>query len=88
MMSELRRVQVADGVLLVSVPYHGRVQVSLAALTAFERHFDPLEPVLRFYTARSLRALLLDFGFERVEVHARGGFPLLRETLVALARRP
>ena len=88
LMSEARRVLVRGGLLAIAVPYHGRTRNMMTALRGFERHFDPLEPVLRFYTARSLRALLLDFGFERVELHARGGVPLLRETLVALARRP
>ncbi len=87
LMSEARRVLVAGGVLVAVVPFHGRLRNVLVALGSFERHFDPLEPVLRFYTATSLHALLHDFGFERVEVMARGGAPLLRETLIALGRR-
>jgi hypothetical protein len=42
---------------------------------------------LRFYTARSLRALLEAFAFERVETSARGGVPLMRRTLIALGCR-
>ena len=87
LLSEMRRVLVADGLLAVAVPFHGRLRNVTIALGSFERHFDPLEPVLRFYTARSLRGLLGDFGFERVEVSAAGGVPLLRETLIALGRR-
>jgi len=87
LLSELRRVLVSGGFLLVAVPFHGRFQGALTALTAFERHFDPLEPVLRFYTARSLHALLEAFAFERVETDARGGVPLMRRTLIALGRR-
>ena len=52
-----------------------------------ERHHDPLEPVLRFYTPRSLRALLDAFGFERIELEVRGGLPLARATLLARCRR-
>ena len=87
LMSEVRRVLVSGGLLVASVPYHGRLQAALVALTSFERHFDPLEPVLRFYTARSLRGLLDAFGFEHVETSAHGGPPLRRRALVALGRR-
>ena len=87
LMSEARRVLTSGGLLLATVPYHSRVQAAFGALTAFERHFDPLEPVLRFYTARSLRGLLEAFGFEDVETSARGGPPLRRRALVALGRR-
>jgi SAM-dependent methyltransferase len=87
LMSEVRRVLVTGGLLLVTVPFHGRFQGALTALTSFERHFDPLEPVLRFYTARSLHALLEAFAFEHVETHARGGLPLMRRTLMGLGRR-
>jgi 2-polyprenyl-3-methyl-5-hydroxy-6-metoxy-1,4-benzoquinol methylase len=87
LMSEARRVLVSGGLFVAAVPHHGRLQGAFTALTSFERHFDPLEPVLRFYTARSLHALLEAFAFEDVETVARGGAPLLRHTLVALGRR-
>jgi ubiquinone/menaquinone biosynthesis C-methylase UbiE len=87
LMSEARRVLTSGGLMVATVPYHGRVQAALVALTAFERHFDPLEPVLRFYTARSLRALLEEFGFEDVETSAHDGPPLRRQTLLACGRR-
>ncbi len=87
LLSEARRVLAGGGLLAVAVPFHGRLRNVLVALRSFERHYDPLAPELRFYTARSLRALLRDLGFERVAVSAHGGAPLLRETLVALGRR-
>jgi ubiquinone/menaquinone biosynthesis C-methylase UbiE len=87
LVSEMRRVLVSGGLVAVAVPYHGRLQATWVAVSSFERHFDPLEPVLRFYTTRSLRALLKDFGFERIEIDARGGMPLFRTTLIGLGRR-
>jgi ubiquinone/menaquinone biosynthesis C-methylase UbiE len=87
LMSEARRVLVSGGLMVATVPYHGRVQAALTVLISFERHFDPLEPVLRFYTARSLQGLLKTFGFEDVETAAHGGLPLRRHTLIAVGRR-
>jgi 2-polyprenyl-6-hydroxyphenyl methylase/3-demethylubiquinone-9 3-methyltransferase len=87
LVSEVRRVLTPEGLLAVSVPYHGRVKNLAIALRSFECHYDPLEPTVRFYTRRSLRDLLQAFGFAEIEVEARGGAPLLRETLVARAFR-
>jgi 2-polyprenyl-6-hydroxyphenyl methylase/3-demethylubiquinone-9 3-methyltransferase len=86
-LSEARRVLAPAGLLAVAVPWHGRVKNVLVALRSFERHHDPLEPVLRFYTARSLAALLDALGFEHVRTRTAGGPPLVRETLLATARR-
>jgi ubiquinone/menaquinone biosynthesis C-methylase UbiE len=87
LMSEIRRVLRSRGLLVLAVPYWGRAKNVVVALLSFERHHDPLEPTLRFYTPRSLRHLLDAFGFEGPELSAAGGLPLLRETLLARARR-
>jgi ubiquinone/menaquinone biosynthesis C-methylase UbiE len=87
LLSEARRVLVPGGLFAVAVPWHGRLKNVMIALRSFERHHDPLEPVLRFYTPRSLRGLLEAFGFERVELEARGGLALARTTLLARCRR-
>ena len=86
-LSELRRVLRPRGRLLVTTPYHGRVKNAALALTRFEAHFDPRGPQLRFYTPRSLRTLLSDFGFDQVRVRGAGGPPLVRRLILASARR-
>ena len=87
MLSEIRRVLVPGGLLAIAVPFHGRLRNVLTALGSFECHHDPIGLELRFFTARSLRDVLREFGFDRVDVAARGGLPVLRETLIAVARR-
>jgi 2-polyprenyl-6-hydroxyphenyl methylase/3-demethylubiquinone-9 3-methyltransferase len=87
LMSEARRVLAPAGLLGITVPFHGVLKNVLVSLRSFERHHDPLEPVVRFYTRRSLAQLLEEFGFEQVRLTAAGGMPYLREMLLARARR-
>jgi SAM-dependent methyltransferase len=87
LLSEVRRVLAPRGIFALAVPHHGPLKNLAIALGAFERHYDPLEPVLRFYTRRSLGRLLGGFGFGEVELRTWGGVPLFRESLLARARR-
>lgn len=88
-LSEVRRVLRPRGELLLSTPAHGRLMLLALALSGrrFDRHFDPLSDHLRFYSARSLRGLLDDFGFDDIEVRAAGGPVGARRVLLAKARR-
>src|SRR5947209_4048813 len=88
-LSEVRRVLRPAGALLLSTPAHGRAVVLALALLPrrFDRHFDPRADHLRFYSARTLRALLEDLGFERVQVRGAAGVPGARRVLLACARR-
>jgi SAM-dependent methyltransferase len=87
LLHEARRVLRPEGRLLVTVPYHGRVQAAAIALLRFDRHFDPQGQHLRFFTRSSLERMLDATGFEDVRISAVGGPPLLRSSLVARARR-
>jgi ubiquinone/menaquinone biosynthesis C-methylase UbiE len=78
-LSEVRRVLASGGRLLLTTPDHGRGRRLALALRGFERHFDPRGDHLRFYTRRSLDALLRDLGFGDVRIR-RGGGLLLAET--------
>ena len=83
-LSEVRRVLVPAGRLVVTTPSHGRLRL---ALDGIERYSEPLGDHLHLYTRRSLAAVLSDLGFDRVRVRAVGGLPLLRRMLVATAER-
>jgi SAM-dependent methyltransferase len=87
LLSEARRVLRTGGRLLVTTPSHDLPRRLLIALARFDAHFDPLGQHVRFYTRRSLARVLDAFAFEAVEIEGIGGFPLLRETLVARARK-
>jgi SAM-dependent methyltransferase len=88
-LSEVRRVLRPGGMLLLSTPAHGRAVMLALALwpRRLEEHFDPRGDHLRFYTARSLREVLADFGFERIALRGAAGLPGARRLLLASARR-
>jgi SAM-dependent methyltransferase len=83
-LSEVRRVLVPRGRLLLTTPSHGRLPLALWGL---ERYSPPLGDHLHLYTARSLRGLLAEFDFGDVQVRGAGGPPLWRRLLTARALR-
>lgn len=87
-LSEVRRVLRAEGRLLLSTPWHGRLKTAALALTAHERALDPAGPHLRFFTGRGLRSVLEDLAFDEIRLSALGGVPCFRATLLAEAVRP
>jgi SAM-dependent methyltransferase len=83
-LSEVRRVLVPGGRLLLTTPSHGRAPIALLGL---ERFAEPLGDHLHLYTRRSLREVLEQFGFRVVHIRGVGGPPLLRRMLMARAVR-
>lgn len=61
---EIRRVLVANGLLLVTTP-------AIGPLLARTSTLDPFADHVRFFTRRSLRAVLREAGFDDVVVHRR-----------------
>ena len=84
-LSETRRVLRSGGVLLISTRAHGALARLHAGLSQreFARRFPPLGERLHPYTRATLGALLRDFRFEPVSVHAAGGLPGARRMLLA-----
>jgi ubiquinone/menaquinone biosynthesis C-methylase UbiE len=83
-LSEVRRVLVPRGRLLLTTPNHGRLRLAIGGI---ERYSEPLGDHLHLYSARSLRELLTEFGFDISELRAVGGPPLLTRLLLARATR-
>ena len=83
-LSEVRRVLVPGGRLVLSTPDHGRVRLLVGGIA---RYSPPLGDHLHLYTRSSLRDLLCDFGFAGVVIRAEGGFIGMRRLLLARAAR-
>jgi ubiquinone/menaquinone biosynthesis C-methylase UbiE len=83
-LSEVRRVLVPGGRLLVTTPSHGRLRVALGGI---ERFSDPLGDHLHLYTRASLMAVLEELGFGEISVRAAGGPPFLKRLLLGRAVR-
>jgi 2-polyprenyl-3-methyl-5-hydroxy-6-metoxy-1,4-benzoquinol methylase len=83
-LSEVRRVLVPGGRLLLTTPDHGRLRLLVGGI---ERSSPPLGDHLHLYTARSLREVLSEFDFSEVRVRRAGGPPLWRRLLLARAVR-
>jgi ubiquinone/menaquinone biosynthesis C-methylase UbiE len=66
LLAEVRRVLRWGGRLLVTTPWHGRL------IIATDAHFDPRADHLRFFSARTLRAVLADAGFPSAHVRRAG----------------
>ncbi len=84
----LRRVVRPGGALLATTPNQPRPAVALEALRGrpLEERLDPRADHLRFFTARTLGALLHGAGFAEVEVQAWDGPPGFRRRLRVAAR--
>jgi ubiquinone/menaquinone biosynthesis C-methylase UbiE len=65
-LSELNRILLFDGLLILTVPYHGVAKNMAIALFGFERHYDPNISHIRFFTRKSLASSLYRSGFKVV----------------------
>ncbi|HWI07422.1 MAG TPA: class I SAM-dependent methyltransferase [Solirubrobacteraceae bacterium] len=79
-LSEVRRVLRPQGTLLVTTPHHGpRILLGLAlSPRRFAAHFEPRSDHVRFFSPRTLRALLGDLGFDVAELNVKQATILAR----------
>jgi 2-polyprenyl-3-methyl-5-hydroxy-6-metoxy-1,4-benzoquinol methylase len=77
------------GIAIVSTPYHGCWKnLALSVVPgAWDRHHDPLSDHghIKFWSARTLRALLLQAGFGTVRLIRVGRIPPLAKSMIAVA---
>jgi 2-polyprenyl-3-methyl-5-hydroxy-6-metoxy-1,4-benzoquinol methylase len=74
---------------IVSTPYHGYCKNLALSLVpgAWDRHHDPLSDHghIKFWSKRTLRALLLQAGFKVARFNRVGRIPALAKSMVAVA---
>jgi 2-polyprenyl-3-methyl-5-hydroxy-6-metoxy-1,4-benzoquinol methylase len=78
------------GVLIVSTPYHGWLKnVAIAASGKFDSHVHPLNTHghIKFWSIKTLNALLLQAGFHSAAFTRVGRIPPLACSILALARK-
>ncbi len=79
------------GTLVVSTPYHGYFKnLALAVTGKLDDHFTALWDGghIKFWSIRTLRALLEEAGFVDVEFTLVGRIKPLAKSMIAVARRP
>lgn len=79
------------GVAVVSTPYHGYWKNLALALTGkMDAHFWALWDGghIKFWSIRTLSALLAEKGFEIIRFERVGRIPVLAKSMIAVARRP
>jgi len=77
---EVRRVLRPGATLAVTTPAHGRATALAILLRGFEPTFDPRSPHLRFFSRRSLTALLDAMGFDVASARRERGTLLVTAT--------
>ncbi len=79
-LSEVRRVLRPRGTLLLTTPHHGPLTLLGLALSPrrFDAHFEPRSDHVRFFSPRTLRALLDDLGFDVAQLRVRHAKILVR----------
>ena len=79
------------GVLICSTPYHGYLKNCALALSGkLDAHFTALWDGghIKFWSLRTLKALLEETGFQALAVRGAGSFPWLWKSMLIAARKP
>jgi SAM-dependent methyltransferase len=86
--AEAHRVLRKGGHLILTTPFHGLVKNLVVALFYFDRHFNNIEGGhIRFFTRRSLTAVVRGCGFEEVAFSTIGRIPALARSMFVVFRK-
>jgi SAM-dependent methyltransferase len=85
--AEIARILRPGGRVLMTTPYHGLIKNLLTVVLAFDKHFDPLGPHIRFFSKKSLFASLRRVGLEPLEHIYYGRFYPIPHSIVVLAEK-
>lgn len=79
----------ADGILIVSTPFHGYLKnLAICLANKWDRHHNPLYDGghIKFWSRGTLTALLESHGFSVVEFHGVGRLPLFWKSMVLVGQ--
>ncbi len=79
------------GIAIISTPYHGYLKNLALALTGkMDAHFTALWDYghIKFWSVKTLSALLSEAGFQDLQFHRVGRVPVLAKSMIAVARKP
>jgi len=86
-LAEINRVLMKDGLLVLTVPYHGLFKNLAIALYDFEGHYNPYISHIRFYTKRSLKECLSRAGFSVIRWEGLGRCWPIWMSIFVIARK-
>jgi SAM-dependent methyltransferase len=86
-LSEFNRVLREDGLLILTVPFHGLVKNLAVSIAGFERHYNPYVSHIRFFTKRSLTNALCHAGFDPFQWRGIGRIWPFYKSIFVVARK-
>jgi 2-polyprenyl-3-methyl-5-hydroxy-6-metoxy-1,4-benzoquinol methylase len=88
--STLYELVTPGGIAIVSTPYHGYLKnIALAVSGKMDAHFTALWDCghIKFWSKTTLRALLAQAGFSKIDFFRVGRIPPLAKAMIAVARK-
>jgi 2-polyprenyl-6-hydroxyphenyl methylase/3-demethylubiquinone-9 3-methyltransferase len=79
------------GTAIISTPYHGYIKnLAMAVSGRMDAHFTALwdHGHIKFWSYKTLSALLLEAGFVDIQFERVGRIPPLAKSMIAIARKP
>jgi len=84
---ELARVLKPNGLLIITVPYNGKLKMMIAVLIGFEFYFDPSSPHIRHFSPKTLKKCVSDTGLYVQKIGYYGRFYPLSRGMYLVARK-